>query len=427
MKRISVLAFATLVMAASGQGQDAAPALLDLAATSYKAPEVVAKDKTKTPGGSTELVAGKSGQARRFSFDAAKGQQFFTAWVNPKEDWNAFDGFSFWVKGDGSKNWGGLQFVDGADYGLRYGYCFSIESTEWVKITVPWSDLTPELAGPLVGVGADGYAPGKFRNLWFGKWFYWQSWPACSYAIDHVALEKKIARDTTDYTPAEPGVARFLAKLKAKKPVTIVTMGDSLSDKHHWANKEKLWSEELVRKLKAAYGCDGTLVNPAIGGTTLSQNTVLIPRWASESPSPDLVTICFGFNDWDSKVRGPRFREYLELAIDRVRRATKGRADILVMTTLPAFARWETFDELCRAECEVARERKTGLADTARAFHAAGSPDEALKRQYWAWDKVHLGGPGHDLFAATVFAAIQCGGLDDLKASTNAFYNNQAQ
>ena len=77
---------------------------------------------------------------------------------------------------------------------------------------------------------------------------------------------------------------RVLAKLKAKQPITVVTMGDSLSDKHHWANREKLWSEILVKRLKETYGSQVTLVNPAIGGTTLSQNVILVPRWLQERP-----------------------------------------------------------------------------------------------------------------------------------------------
>ena len=124
-----------------------------------------------------------------------------------------------------------------------------------------------------------GYAPNRFRNVWVGKWFYWREHPACSFSIERMALEKHIDRDATDYRPKEPGLPRLLAKLKARQPVTIVTMGDSLTDKHHWANRERIWAEELVAQLKKTYGSEVTLVNPAIGGTTLSQNVILMPRW----------------------------------------------------------------------------------------------------------------------------------------------------
>ncbi|MFH1923685.1 MAG: SGNH/GDSL hydrolase family protein [Planctomycetota bacterium] len=260
----------------------------------------------------------------------------------------------------------------------------------------------------------------RFRNVWIGKWFYWREYPACSFTIERMALEKHIDRDATDYTPPEPGLPRVLAKLKAGQPVTLVTMGDSLSDKRHWANRDKLWSEELAGKLKTAYGGEVTLVNPAIGGTTLSQNVILIPRWLREAPAPDLVILWFGGNDWDSNVRGPRYKEYLEMAVDRVRRVTKGQAEVLLLTTCPGFAAWETRNELCVAAYEVARERKTGFVDAATALHKAGSREEALRRQYWAWDNVHLGPGGHDWIAETVFAAIGSGGAGDLKTAPAA-------
>ena len=49
---------------------------------------------------------------------------------------------SFWVKGDGSKDCATLGFV-GEDQSVIYEYWFSIESTDWRKLTVPWCDFMP--------------------------------------------------------------------------------------------------------------------------------------------------------------------------------------------------------------------------------------------------------------------------------------------
>ena len=232
----------------------------------------------KRPIGTVEVVPGKFGGACRFRFDEGARSGFFTAGVRADAAWDKAAGLSFWVKGDGSPHFGGLELIDGSDYALRYGFCFPIDSTEWRKITVPWCDLVPELpAGQLVGE-ADGYRPSRFGNLWFGKWHYWGEYPAHSFTIDEVRLEPSIEIDRTDQTPAEAGCPRTLAKLKARKPVTIVTMGDSLSDRRHWANRDVLWSEVLDEQLRKQYGADVTLVNPAIGGTQLTQNLVLMPR-----------------------------------------------------------------------------------------------------------------------------------------------------
>lgn len=201
-------------------------------------PTTVGQDER--PVGSVQPVPGRFGGACLFDFRQNAGAGFFTASVQASEQWDQAAGISFWVKGDGSKTWGGLELIDRSDYALRYGYCFPIDSTEWRKITVPWCDLIPELpAGQLVEAQG-GYAPSNFGNLWFGKWHYWREYPSQSFAVDQICLEPSIAVDEDDYTPIMAGTPRTLEKLKAGKPVTIVTMGDSLSDKRHWANREVL-------------------------------------------------------------------------------------------------------------------------------------------------------------------------------------------
>jgi len=394
-------ALAAFLPAASAQ-----TVILDMDTVRHKPTEVADKDNQKVPAGTVELVEGKFGKACLFSLREAAGPGFMTAWVAATPEWDEAAGLSFWVKGDGSTHWGGLELIDGNDYALRYGYCFPIDSTEWTRVVVPWRDLIPELAGPLVGAKG-GFAPSAFRNVWFGKWFYWRERPAHAYAIDQMVLEKTIDLGPADATADGAGAARVLAKLKAKKPVTIVTMGDSLSDKRHWANRQVLWSELLVGKIKEKYGAEATLVNPAIGGTTLTQNLILMPQWLKGTPKPDLVTVWFGFNDWDSGVRGERFKEYLRLAVDRIRRMTGGEADVLLMTTCPAHARWDTPGEMADAVREVAREKKTALADVAAEFHKVAGPDEALAQGYWVSDKTHLGPKGHEVAAAAVLKAIE--------------------
>ena len=421
MKPAPTILISTLLFATCTWGQTPGPALVDLTAVRHKPSEVTTKAGAKALAGKVELVDGQFGKACKFSFIESAGPQTFVAWVNPKDDWDQYEGFSFWVKGDGSKGCGGLEFIDAENFGLRYGYCFPIRSTQWEKVNVPWSDLVPELSGPPVDA-QHGYAPSRFRNLWVGKWFYWREWPACSFTIERMSLEKAHPREAVDAEKVpHPGTARVLAKLKARQPVTIVTMGDSLSDKRHWANQQKLWSEILVRRLKETYGGKVTLVNPAIGGTTLSQNVVLIPRWLQDALRR---TWCWSGSAamtgrTASAGRGTRsICGWPSIGFG----ATKGRADILLMTTLPGLRTWETTAELSKAAHTVACECKTGFVDAATAFHKAGSAEEAMKRQYWGWDGVHLGPAGHELIADAVARGIESEGLADLKTAADAYW-----
>lgn len=379
--------------------------LFDMDTVRFKPTEIQNKEKQKVPCGTAELVEGKFGKTVKFSFIENHRGGFFTAGVKGSPAWNDAAGFSFWVKGDGSNSFGGIELIDKSDFGLRYAYCFPIDSTDWKKVTVPWQDLIPELKAPPIDA-RNGYAPANFGNFWFGKFYFWRDYPAHSFTIDQIQLETKIDLPPTPQTPA--GLSRVRAKLKDHKPVTVVTMGDSLSDSHHWSNRELLWSSLLADALKSKYGSDVKIVNPAIGGTTLSQNVILIPRWVKEAPSPDLVTIFFGGNDWDTGVRGERYKQYLRLAVEHVRRATNGSADILLMSTGPGHARWEVYRELEDAAREVAKEQQTGFADVATAFRqTGGTADEALKKEMWVWDKVHLGPKGHELVRDVVMKAIE--------------------
>lgn len=366
--------------------------------------------KVRNPekNGRAETVDGKVGKAVKFSFDQDCSGAFCMTPIRGSADWDKAAGFSFWVKGDGSKHFGGLQFIWNDDYGARYDLMFPIDSTEWKKVVVAWRDLTPVMPTPSSKFldPKTGNAPSKLSSLWFGKWWYWREYGAHSYVIDEMRLEPTIALDSNLYLPAGLPLERVQAKLKAGKPMTIVTMGDSLTDTRHWANRTINWPGLLHQKLQE-HKVEARIVNPAIGGTELRQNLVLIPRWLAEAPEPDLVTVCFGGNDWNSGMREEMFRETVRETIDRVRRATKGKADVLILTTVPSFEMWATRDELGEGVRAAVSERKAGLADAEKAFHAVAADQ---REKLYCKDKVHLDPPGHAILATLVLAAIESGG-----------------
>ncbi len=359
--------------------------------------------------GVAELVEGKVGQAVRFRFDRDARGVFFTGNIHGSPEWDRAAGFSFWVRGDGTDGFGGLQFIHDDDYAVRYDLCFEVKGTDWTKVTVAWRDLIPVLPGPKANpLGTPGgNLPSKLSGLWFGKWWYWGDYPAISFAIDEIRLEPTIDRDAKDARPDGPPLGRVLAGLKAGKPVTVVTMGDSLTDKRHWANREVAWVDLLKERLNEKYGSEVNIVNPAIGGTQLRQNLVLMPRWLDRAPEPDLVTIFFGGNDWDAGMRGEEFQRACADAVDRVRRATKGKSDVLILTTNPSAARWEATAELAEACRRAARDRNAGLADTEQAFRNAGQED---RDKLFVHDRIHLSREGHGIVAEAVVRAIEATG-----------------
>ncbi len=130
-----------------------------------------------------------------------------------------------------------------------------------------------------------------------------------------------------------------------------------------------------------------------------------MPLWLRDAPEPDLVTVWYGFNDWSDGMRGEQFQSTLAFAVDRIRRLTKGKSEVLLITTCPAFERWDTMDEMAGAIRIVAMKKKAGLADVAAAFKKSGG-DEAARLKLFCSDKTHLGADGHNLAAETLVKAI---------------------
>lgn len=355
--------------------------------------------------GRADLVEGKVGKAMRFRFEKDARSTFFASNLRGTTAWDRAAGFSFWVKNEGGDDYGGLQFIYDDDYAVRYDLAFPVTGKDWTKVTVAWGDLIPVLPGPRAKPlgGRDGNRPSKLSALWIGKWWYWGDYPPLDFAVDEIRLEPTVARDESDHRPAGPPLARVAARLRVGKPVTVVTMGDSLTDTRHWANRRVSWPKLLADGLKEAYGSDVTVVNPAIGGTQLRQNLVLLPRWLGRVPEPDLVTIFFGGNDWESGMRGAEFEGACAEAVDRVRRATHGKSDVLLITTNPTAAHWGVTTELAEACRAAARERNAGLADTEAAFRVAGATG---RDRLYVDDKVHLSPAGHSVVAETVVGAI---------------------
>ena len=95
--------------------------------------------------------------------------------------------------------------------------------------------------------------------------------------------------------------------------------------------------------------------------------------------------------------------------MDRVRRATKGKADVLVVSTVPAASRWGTVAELAEACRAAAKDRKAGLADADKAFLEAGKED--LARHYSLPATVFTSDSrGHEVMARAVLEAIDTRG-----------------
>jgi hypothetical protein len=194
-----------------------------------------------------ELVEGRVGRAVRFRFEEGSRSTFFTSNIRGTPEWDRAAGFSFWVKGEGGDGFGGLEFIYDEDYAVRYDLAFPGRGHRLDEGHRRLGDLVPVLPGPRAQpLGTpDGNRPSRLSGLWFGKWWYWGDYPAITFTVDEIRLEPTIDRDADDGRPDGPPLGRVRAKLGAGRPITVVTMGDSLTDKRHWANREVAWVDLL--------------------------------------------------------------------------------------------------------------------------------------------------------------------------------------
>ena len=126
-------------------------------------------------------------------------------------------------------------------------------------------------------------------------------------------------------------------------------MGDSLTDKRHWANREVAWVDLLQDRIKAEVRLRRDDREPR----DRRHATAAEPR-----PDPALARAGARAGPGDDLLRRQRLgRRHArrgvpracEDAVDRVRRATRGKADVLLLTTNPSATRWTETAELAEA------------------------------------------------------------------------------
>ena len=141
-------------------------------------------------------------------------------------------GFSLWVKGDGSENFGCMR-IQAGNWNKAWLGNFPLKDKDWHKVKIAWKDLVPSgHTTPELG-DAEGFKPGDLNLISFGK-----SWnfttkhtkPAIAFSIDNLRLIKGVKCSRRRVPIAEfPKVESVVKKMKAGEAVTILALGDSIT------------------------------------------------------------------------------------------------------------------------------------------------------------------------------------------------------
>lgn len=320
----------------------------------------------------------------------------------PPAEFDQCEGVSFWAKGDGSREWGCIALMgDGSNGSYRYCYFFPLQSTEWRKYEVPWEDWVPE--GAFEPIGAAGsLPPSGLQWLRLGtRWTIGHNnypIPKHTYWVDEVRIEKALPKAPAP--PPSAPLAGVIAKLRAKQPVHIVCMGDSITAGTGLADREtQRYAVLLQAMLRQRLGYEGvTVESRAVGGAKVTDARAWVRRDLGGEP-PDLVTTLYGYNDKSGQFSAGQFAASLEDYFRRICVVTGGKTAILPLTTIPgAGPRFVMLDDFAQVVRDVAAARGIPYLDLAAALKAKGR-DGLLPLM---GDMAHPNADGHVLMAQTL-------------------------
>lgn len=319
-------------------------------------------------------------------------------------------GLSFWVKGDGSDDYGCLaigpagekSWMQGFDDSAAYACYFPLKNAAWHKVTVGWDQFVAEETQPAINAPG-GLTPSGIRVLRLGNRWAWKHHPeepspGRDYAVAMITFET----EAPVRKPAPPlaDIRGVLAKLKDKQPVRIRVLGDSITAGHS-VNIEagERYSDRVGRLLREAFGYEDILVeNRGVCAARISDARGWVERDFAGEP-PDLAMMMYGTNDAVA-CKPAEFERMLEDYLDRVAAATGGKTAVLLLTTIPGgLDRYASADPFAAVIREVAARRHLACCDLQIPFKELGAD---TVKMMMVTSNVHPNADGHALMARTI-------------------------
>ncbi len=209
---------------------------------------------------------------------------------------------------------------------------------------------------------------------------------------------------------AEKSLARTIGKLRAKQPVNIVLLGDSIStgcNASGWAKGapfQPAWQDLLQEHLAAHYASTVTLENLAVGGTSTPWGVTMSDKVAAAKP--DLVVLAFGMNDSSGRPAA-EYEANISAIMKKVREA-RSETDFILVATMLGNRDWVALKPELFPQYRDSLAKLTGpgvaLADLTTTW-------ATLFQQKQDWDLTgngvnHPNDFGHRIYAQTISALL---------------------
>ena len=332
--------------------------------------------------------------------------------LQPSQAWNESDGLAFWVKGDGSDNWGNVR-IQAADYRKAWIATFPLKDAQWHEVRLAWGDFVPTTAFWVELGSTDGARPGDVNLIGFGKeWNFniLHKSPAITFAKDDLSVAKGV-RSSRRSVPIRdlPALSTVTAKMKAGQPVTILALGDSITWGTSAGGNGNAYPTVLAGLLKEYYHNEKiTLVSRAIGGSTTAKGREWLMRDV-RGIEADLITAMFGYNekpaaDADVAALTAQYTANLVRYVEEVAGLMKAPpACVLLAPTPGRQVNWDKLDAYAGGVRDLVKQYPNlALADANAHMKALGQ--EAYGK--FMADEAHPNVEGQKEMAGIVFRAI---------------------
>jgi len=332
--------------------------------------------------------------------------------VTPSHAWNEADGLCFWVKGDGSENWGNLH-IQAADYRKAWVASFPLNDSQWHEVRVAWGDFVPTTAFWRELGDADGARPGDVDLVGFGKEWNFNlvhKSPEIAFGVQNLGLARGVkARRPRVAVSKLPPLESVVRKLKAGEPVTILALGDSITWGTSAGGNQNAYPAVLVALLKEHYHNDRiTLVSRAIGGSTTAKGREWLMRDV-QGLEADLITAMFGYNERPGAGADPaaattQYTANLVRYVEEVAGILKAPpACVLLAPTPGRQANWEALDAYAQGVRDLGKQYANLTIADANAFMKQMGQEAYGKMMA---DEAHPNPEGQKVLAGVVFRAI---------------------
>ncbi len=308
-----------------------------------------------------------------------------------------YTGIAFKVKGDGSNEWGCLTIEAGPRDGATV--YFPLKSTEVIEYRVAFGDMAPW--GDNHKMPAQYYAARDITGYCVGdRWKIGQNnypRPAFSYEISDVRLVDDIQPKFTPGKHRPAPMAGVIEKLQAKKPVTILCFGDSITAGTALKDREKdRYATVLQALLREHYGYeDITVRSVAVGGAHTYHSIGWLDR-DLDGAQPDAATMLIGYNNRSGKQSAQAYAEQLKRWMELFAMKTGGKASVALIPSVQGYPRFFSQQDMADATYVIGKEYGLPVPQLDKEIAKIGPVK--YRKEYLA-DGIHPNPEGHKIFA----------------------------